>query len=84
MMCNERSPIKLDEANLYNKGFWEYPCYDELEHLLDICGPDLFEPMFEVYKVRLMSGYMKPVSYGRLQTGLDGYGVTSDRKSLHF
>ena len=30
MICNERSPIKLDEANLYNKGFWEYPCYDEI------------------------------------------------------
>jgi hypothetical protein len=68
MQCNERSPIKIDEANLYNKGFFEYPCYDELEHLLENCGPDLFEPMFEVYKVRLMSGYMKAPSYARLVT----------------
>jgi hypothetical protein len=84
MMCNERSPVKIDEANLYNKGFWEYPCYDEVEHLYDSCGPDLFEPLFEVYKLRLMSGTFKPVSYARLQTSVDAYGTTSDRKSLHF
>ncbi len=84
MMCNERSPIKLDEANLYNKGFWEYPCYDEVEHLLDICGSDLFEPLFEVYKVRLMSGTQKPQNFSRLQTNVDGYGTFSDRKVLHF
>jgi hypothetical protein len=68
MMCNEKSPVKIDEANLYNKGFWEYPCYDEVTHLLDICGADLFEPMFETYKVRLMSGTLKPQNYSRLHT----------------
>jgi hypothetical protein len=84
MMCNERSPVKIDEANLHNKGFWDYPCYEEVEHLLDICGADLFEPMFEIYKVRLMSGNMKPQNYSRLQTNVDGYGTTADRKTLHF
>ncbi len=84
MMCNERSPVKLDEANLYNKGFWEYPCYDEIERLLDICGGDLFEPLFEVYKVRLMSGTQKPQQFSRLQTAVDPYGTLSDKKSLHF
>lgn len=84
MQCNEKSPVKLDEANLYNKGFWEYPCYDEVEHILDICGGDLFEPMFETYKVRLMTGTLKPQSYSRLQTAPDPYGTTSDRKVLHF
>ena len=28
MVCNERSPIKVDEAHLYNMGFFDYPCYD--------------------------------------------------------
>ena len=28
MICNERSPIKLDEINMYNNTFYEYPCYD--------------------------------------------------------
>jgi hypothetical protein len=84
MMCNERSPVKIDEANLHNKGFWDYPCFEETEHLLDICGADLFEPMFEIYKVRLMSGNQKPQSYARLVTNIDGYGTTKDRKTLHF
>ena len=83
-MCNERSAVKIDEANLHNKGFWEYPCYDEVEHLYDTCGSDLFEPMFEVYKLRLMSGTQKPQSYSRIMTNVDGYGHTPDRKTLHF
>ena len=84
MLCNERSPVKVDEANLYNKGFWEYPCYDEVERLLEICGGDLFEPLFEVYKVRIMSGNTKPQNVSRLQTQVDAYGTLSDRKSLYY
>lgn len=60
MLCNERSAIKLDECNLYNKGFWEYPCYDEVESIMDHCGADLFEPLFELYRTRLLSGIEKP------------------------
>lgn len=84
MLCNERSPVKVDEANLYNKGFWNYPCYDEVEGMLDHCGADLFEPLFELYRVRLMNGSMKPQSYARLNTFVDGYGTLADRKVLHF
>ena len=60
MMCNERSPVKIDEANLYNKGFWSYPCFAEIENIFEDCGVDLFEIMFEVYKTRAMSGTTKP------------------------
>ena len=63
MLCNERAPVKIDEANLYNNGFWDYPCYDEVEQTLDSCGSDLYEPMFEIYRVRLMSGKLKPQGY---------------------
>ena len=84
MLCNERSAVKVDEANLYNKGFWEYPCYDEVETMLDVCGADLFEPLFEMYKVRIMGGAIKPPSYNRMQTHMDPYGTTADRKVLHF
>jgi len=84
MMCNDRSPVKIDEANLFNKGFWEYPCYDQVETMLDVCGADLFEPLFETYRVRLMGGQLKPATYTRLQTQVDAYGTTSDRKVLHF
>lgn len=84
MMCNERSPVKIDEANLYNHGFWNYPCYDEVEHMMEICGSDLFEPLFEIYRVRIMSGTLKPQSFTRLQTQLDPYGSLTNRKVLHF
>ena len=84
MLCNERSHVKVDEAHLINKGVFEYPCYDELEHMFDVCGPDLFEPMFELYRVRLMSGKLKPQSFVRLQTQVDPYGTTKDRKVLHY
>lgn len=84
MLCNDRSPIKLDEANLYNKGFWEYPCFDEIEGIMDHCGADLFEPLFELYRSRLLSGTIKPQGYTRLQSQIDAYGTTSDRKVLHY
>ena len=57
---------------------------DEVEKLLDICGGDLFEPLFEVYKVRIMSGNAKPQNTSRLQTQVDAYGTLSDRKSLYY
>jgi len=60
MLCHERSPVKLDEAQLYTGGFWEYPCYDDVERVFDNCGGDLFEPMFEAYRTRLISGTSKP------------------------
>ena len=84
MLCNDRSAIKLDECNLFNKGFWKYPCYDEFEHILDSCGADLFEPLFELYRSRLLSGTIKPQGYTRLQQQMDAYGTTSDRKVLHY
>ena len=84
MLCNDRSPIKLDEANLYNKGFNNYPCYDEVEAILDDCGADLFEPLFELYRSRLLSGHLKPQGVNRTQTFIDAYGTTSDRKVLHY
>ena len=84
MLCNERSPIKLDEVNLKNDGFWDYPCFDEIEKLLDNCGSDLFEPLFEVYKVRLLSGALKAPTYTRVNQAMDQYGTLSDRKVLHY
>lgn len=67
MLCNDRSPVKLDEANLYNQSFFDYPCYDEIEAIMDHCGADLFEPMFELYRARLLSGAIKPQGFNRIQ-----------------
>ena len=84
MICNDRSPIKLDEANLFNRGFFNYPCYDEVEGILDACGGDLFEPMFELYRTRLLSGTIKTPGISRTQQHMDAYGQTRDRKVLHY
>jgi hypothetical protein len=84
MICNERSPVKIDEANLYNRGFFDYPCFGPFEDILDHCGSDLFEPLFEMYKVRLMSSTQKTQGYTRLHTMVDGYGSFKDRKVLHY
>lgn len=84
MLCNERSPVKIEEAHLHNGGFHDYPCYPQFEGILDFCGQDLFEPMFEMYKVRLLSGTLKPQGYTRLQTFTDAYGSTKDKKVLHY
>lgn len=84
MLCNERSPIKLDEVNLNNNSFWDYPCYEETDGLFDNCGSDLFEPLFEIYRTRLFNMTYKPPSYGRMYNGVDAYGTFKDRKSLHY
>ena len=51
---------------------------------MDNCGPDLFEPMFEIYKVRIMSQNLKPREAQKIQTNVDKYGTFSDRKVLHY
>lgn len=84
MLCNERSPVKIDECHLQNEGFFDYPCYDQFEATFDHCGADLFEPLFEMYRVRLMSGNMKPPTQNRLQTFHDYYGSNKDQKVLHY
>jgi hypothetical protein len=84
MMCNEGSLFKIDVAHFHNNGFWDYPCFDQFENIMDDCGSDLFEPIFEMYKVRLMSGTQKPQDYNRLPQFPDGFGSFKDRKVLRY
>ena len=51
---------------------------------MDDCGADLFEPLFELYRSRLLSGTIKPQGYSRIQSHMDACGTTSDRKTLHY
>jgi len=84
MFCNDRSPIKLDEINLDNGSFNEYPCFDESFAILDNCGADLLEPMFETYRVRVRIGNKKPPSYTRTRLMNDKFNDYKDGKVLHF
>jgi hypothetical protein len=84
MVCNERSPVKLDEINMYNQSFWNYACYEQFAKLWDNCGQDLFEPLWEMYKVRLLNAKEKSPSYSRILTFLDPLNGVSDRKNLYY
>ena len=84
MLCHERSPVKLDEAHLFNNGFWEYPCFDDVERVFDNCGGDLFEPMFEAYRGRLISGTSKPQGYTRVRNFTDPYNNSETSKVRHY
>ena len=84
MVCNEKSPVKLDEVNMYNQSFFDYECYEEFGKLFDTCGSDLFEPLWEMYKVRLLNSKTKGPSYARNQTFLDPLNGAPDRKNLYY
>ena len=84
MKCNERSPVSIEEAHLFNKGFNDYACFEDLDSLFIQCGPDLFEQMYEMYKQRIMGATDKAPSYTRMQLFKDPMNTTSDRKQLHY
>ena len=83
MLCQEKSPVKIDEAHLVNGGFFSYPCYDQLDSLFDDCGFDIITAMFEAYRSRVMSGSYKAPNFARNQTFNEPYGG-KDRKVLHY
>lgn len=84
MKCNERSEVPIEEARLFNNGYFDYPCYEHLGSLFYSCGPDLFEIMFELYRMRIMGTTDKAPNYTRLQLFKDPMNTTSDRKVRHY
>ena len=84
MSCNERSEVPLEEAILYNDGFWKYPCFHEASKLFEYCGPDLFEMMFELYRHRIMGVTDKAPSYARMHLFNDPLNSIRHEKQLHY
>ena len=84
MRCNENSPVSLEEAHLFNGGFQNYPCFEDVSSLFTDCGPDLFEQMYELYRQRVMGMPDKAPSYARLQLFKDPMNTVSDRKVKHY
>ena len=84
MICHEKSPIKLNEAQLANGQFFNFPCYDDLYLIMDNCGADLMEPMFETYRSRLLSGTQKPHGYVKIREAVDPYNAHKDTKVQHY
>ena len=84
MRCNERSPVTLEEANMYNNGMYEYPCFEEVHQLFDYCGPDLFEMLVELYRQRVFGATDKNPNYSKINNFQDVMNPYNDRKVLHY
>jgi hypothetical protein len=65
MRCNERSPVKINEATVFNGSFQDYKCFEELEELFEVCIIYHFKVLFEMYYYRVYNNYFKPMSHQR-------------------
>ena len=84
MKCNERSEVALEEAHLFNGGFQNYECFEDVNRMFVDCGPDLFEQMYELYRQRIMGATDKAPNYTRTQLWKDPMNTVSDRKQKHY
>jgi hypothetical protein len=66
MRCNEKSPVKLTEANMVTGSYADYVCWEELEELFQVCHIYHFKFMFELYYYRVYNNYFKPMSQQRI------------------
>lgn len=71
MRCNEKSTVKLTEANLMNGTYNDYKCYEELNELYDWCIMFHMKVLFEMYHYRVYNNYFKPISHHRIGRGKD-------------
>ena len=81
MRCNEKSPVKINEATIYNGSFNEYKCFEELEELFEVCMIYHFKVLFEMYYYRVYNNYFKPMSQQRIARTRDVvYGPEASQK----
>lgn len=66
MTCNEKSEVKLTEANVLNGSWREYPCGEELGELNEICIIHHMKVLFEMHYFRVYNNYYKPISQQRV------------------
>ena len=84
MRCNTMSSVSIDEANLANGGFWEYPCFAEFENMFNMCGAELYEMLFELYRQKIMGAHEKPPNHSKIFLPNDNLNMYNDRKTLHY
>jgi hypothetical protein len=66
MRCNEKSPVKLSEASLWNGTYSNYKCWEEMDELYDVCILYHMKILFEMYYFRSNNDYFKPISHNRI------------------
>jgi hypothetical protein len=84
MRCNEKSNVKLVEANVLNGTWNEYKCLQELEELHEICIIYHLKILFEMYHYRVYNNYFKPISQQRMYRGPDHYTTPLSSKKLYY
>lgn len=80
MRCNEKSTVKLTEANLVNGSFNNYKCFEELNELYDWCIIYHLNVLFEMYYYRVYNNYFKPISQHRIYRGKDHFNNMGEPK----
>ncbi len=84
MRCNEKSPVKLTEANLLNGTFYDYKCFEELEELFEVCITYHFKVLIEMYYFRVYNNYFKPISHTRISRPKDNFYKPEAATKLYY
>ena len=78
------SDMSIDEANIANTGWFDYPCFDEFSNMFSMCGADLYEMLTELYRQRLFGSTEKAPNYSKIMNTNDQFNMYNDRKTLHY
>jgi hypothetical protein len=84
MRCNEKSPVKLTETNIYNNSFNDYKCFVELGELFEVCMIYHFKVIFEMYYFRVYNNYYKAPSQQRIFRTRDMFYSPEGGQKLYY
>jgi len=84
MICKEKSPFKMTEANLIYGNISEYKCYEELNELFKSCINYHMKILFEMHYFRVYNDYFKPKSEHRRARKPDVFYTPEDAQKLYY
>lgn len=84
MRCNEKSYVKLSEASFANGTYEQYPCYDDLKEMDEVCILFHWKFIMEMYYFRTYNNYYKPISQQRVARRRDMFYSPEASKKLYY
>lgn len=84
MTCNEKSEVKLSEANIFNGTWMKYDCIEELGELNDVCIVYHLKVLFEMYYFRVYNQHYKAMSQQRIYRKHDHTYTPTSAKKLYY
>ncbi len=82
--CNEKSTVKMTEANLINGNITEYRCFEELKELYSDCIHYHMKVLFEMHYFRLYNDYFNPMSKQRTGRNPDVFYTPEETQKLYY